>query len=179
MHHLTRSEVKSLLQAVPDQRQRLMLLVTFNHGLRVSETITLTGASIRDGFVKVQRLKGSLKTIQPYVRSEDPDLCEFDGLTELARTATPRERLFNITRDGVLKLMKRAGKRAGLPEHLCHPHILKHSICHAVIHSAGVENVRQWVGHRSLASTGAYLRVTDQAAAVAVAKAMSNGRGTD
>jgi len=174
MHHLTPAQVKQLLAAVPDQRQRLMLLVAFNHGLRVSEVIGLTGASIRDGHVKVQRLKGSLKTIQPYVRNDDPELDESTALTELSRSVGPRERLFPITRFGVYKLIQRAGARAGLPVHLCHPHILKHSIAMAVIHAAGIENTRQWLGHRSIASTGEYLKTSDASAAVAVAKAMGS-----
>jgi hypothetical protein len=41
------------------------------------------------------------------------------------------------------------------------------------IHKAVIENVRQYLGHRSIASTGAYLRVDDSAASKAVAAAMS------
>jgi integrase len=178
MHHLDRAQLKALLAAVPDQRQRLMLVVAFNHGLRVSEVIALTGASIRDGHVKVQRLKGSLKTVQPYVHHEDPELDEAAALAALAATVAPRERLFPMTRFGVYKLIQRAGARAGLPAHLCHPHILKHSIAMAVISGAGIENTRQWLGHRSIASTGEYLRTTDAAAAVAVAEAMAHKGGT-
>ncbi len=173
MHYLDRSELKSLLAAIPDDRNRLMVLVAFHHGLRVSEVINLTGASIRDGHVKVQRLKGSLKTIQPYVRHSDPALDESKGLEELARTVKPSERLFPITRFGADKLMRRAGAKAGLPVHLCHFHVLKHSVASQSIGKAGIENVRQWLGHKSIASTGSYLRVSDQEAAKAISAAMS------
>lgn len=172
MHHLTREQLKALLAAIPNERNRLMILVGFHHGLRVSEIINLTGADIRDGFVKVQRLKGSLKTVQPYVEHPDPDLNEAPRLADLARTIRPRERLFPMTRDGANKLMLRAGTLAGLPRHLCHPHVLKHSVAMQTIGKAGIENVRQWLGHRSIASTGEYLKVTDEAAAQAIAKAL-------
>lgn len=173
MQALDRSEIKRLLAEVPKDRQKLMLVVTFNHGLRVSETINLTGRSIRDGFVTVQRLKGSMKTIQPYMSSTDPDLNEVPGLTELANTVGPNELLFKMTRFGVYRLMQRCGERAGIPKHKLHPHSLKHAICLATIHTAGIENVRQWVGHKSISSTGSYLRVTDEAAGKAVASAMA------
>lgn len=172
MHHLTREQLKALLVAIPNERNRLMILVGFHHGLRVSELINLTGADIRDGFVKVQRLKGSLKTVQPFVEHSDPDLNEAPLLIELARSVRPRERLFPMTRDGVSKLMLRAGTAARLPRHLCHPHVLKHSVAMQTIGKADIENVRQWLGHRSIASTGEYLRVSDEAAALAITKAL-------
>ncbi len=49
----------------------------------------------------------------------------------------------------------------GVPRHLCNPHISKHTIAMEVIHSAGIENVRQYLGHKSISSTGAYLKVSD------------------
>jgi len=173
MQHLTRDEFKALVGAIRDPKHRLMLKVGFNHGLRVSELTGLTGASIRDGYVTVQRLKGSMKTIQPYQSHEDPLLDEARELADLAAKLKPSERLFNITRSGVLKLIKRAGKRAGIPEHKLFAHVLKHSIAMQTIHTAGIENVRQWLGHKNISSTGAYLRVSDEAAALAIGRAMT------
>lgn len=171
MNHLTREELKSLLKEVPNPRQRLMLKVGFWHGLRVSEIINLDGSSIRDGYVSVQRLKGSMKTHQPFQVSVDPILDESQELHDLAKTAKPGERLFPMTRFGVGKLMQRAGRRAGIPRHKLFPHILKHSIAMQTIHDAGIENVRQWLGHRNISSTGAYLNVTDEAASIAITRA--------
>ena len=39
-----------------------MLLVAYNHGLRVSEVLSLTKENIQDGALVIQRLKGSNKT---------------------------------------------------------------------------------------------------------------------
>lgn len=174
MQSLTREELKSLIQAVPNPRQRLMLKVGFHHGLRVSEIIGLDDTNIRDGYVKVQRLKGSMKTIQPFMKDPDPLLDEAEELGELSRTLKAGEKLFPMTRFGVHKLMQRAGKRAGLPAHKLHPHVLKHSIAMQTIHKAGIENVRQWLGHKNISSTGSYLIVSDEVAAVAIAGAMSS-----
>lgn len=171
-HHLSRDEMKLLLESVPNTRNRLMLLTGYNHGLRVSELVNIKGVDIRDGYLVVKRLKGSLKTIQPFVRHTDPTFNEAPGLEELARTLGPRERLFPMTTSGVAKLMQRTGSRIGIPRHKLFPHNLKHSIAHATIQAAGIENVRQWLGHKSISSTGAYLRVTDEAAAKAILGAL-------
>ena len=169
MQHLTMDEIKRLVEAIPNARQKLMILVGFEHGLRVSELINLTREDIRDGYVSVQRLKGSLKTIQPYVRHPDPVLSEAEGLTKLFGTLKYRERLFPMTRDGVAKLIQRAGARAGLPRHKLHPHVLKHSCAMLTIKRAGIEHLRQYLGHKSIKSTGAYLRVNDEEASAAIA----------
>jgi integrase/recombinase XerD len=172
MNHLTQDEIKALLQEVPDPLQRLMFKVGFLHGLRVSELINLTREDIRDGYVKVQRLKGSMKTIQPFVKHSDSALDESDELTSLFGTLAPKERLFPMTRNGVYKLMQRAGKRAGIPTHKLHPHALKHSCAMAVIGKVGIEEVRQYLGHKSLSSTGEYLKVSDEMASRAFAGAI-------
>lgn len=172
MQHLTREQLKALLGQIPQPRQRLMVLTAFNHGLRVSEVITIQGSNLRSGFLTVIRLKGSLKTIQPYVVSEDSDLSEADGLLELERTLKAKELAFPMTRFGVYKLIQRAGRRAGIPDHLLHPHVLKHSIAMLTIHNAGIENVRQWLGHKSISSTGAYLVVDCVTAGKAIGAAL-------
>jgi integrase len=168
---MTRDEVKTLIQHIPNYRHKLMVVMAYSHGLRVSELISLKGEDVQGGYVKVQRLKGSLKTVQPYVHSEDPDLDEAAALTMLAVTTKSKDKLFDITRNGFLKVIKRAGKVAGIPEHKLHPHALKHSTAMNLIGTTGIENVRQYLGHKSIASTGAYLRVSDEAASKAAAAA--------
>jgi len=148
-----------------------MFKVAFLHGLRVSELITLKRESIRDGYVTVQRLKGSNKTTQPFVASPDPDLDEARELHELYNTLKPGERLFPMTRNGVYKLMQRAGSRAGIPAHKLHPHALKHSCAMVGIKNMGIHLVRQYLGHKSISSTGEYLKETDEAASAAFAGA--------
>jgi site-specific recombinase XerD len=43
------------------------------------------------------------------------------------------------------------------------------------IQAAGIENVRQYLGHKSISSTGAYLKVSDSEAAAAVGLALKSG----
>lgn len=174
MNHLTREDLCALLSDKKlTPRQRLMFKVGFWHGLRVSELVGLLSENIADGYVTVQRLKGSMKTHQRYQIHPDPLLDEATELTALVVLLAPGERLFPMTRFGAYKLIQRAGKRAGIAAHKLHPHILKHSIAMQTIKSAGIENVRQHLGHKNISSTGAYLKVSDEAASRAIAGAMS------
>ena len=170
MHHLTQYEIKKLLSEIPTPRQRLMIKVAFLHGLRVSELINLRRENIRDGYVNVQRLKGSLKTIQPFVASKDPELDESQDLRALYVELQPKEILFPMTRNGVYKLMQRAGQRAGIPAHKLHPHALKHSCAMTLVRNIPINDLQTYLGHKSLSSTGEYTKSNDEEASAIVAK---------
>ncbi len=168
MKSLSREQLASLLNAAlqTSKLHWLMMLVTYNHGLRASETISLTSANIRDGFLTVQRLKGSMRTTHRLFANEA------EALTQLAAEKIAGERLFPICRQHFWRLVQKYGKQAGIPQHLCHPHIAKHSIAMHSIHQAGIENVRTFLGHVSIASTGCYLKVDDDAASAAICAAL-------
>jgi integrase len=174
MNHLTIPEIKKLLSEVNNDRHKTLILVTFCHGLRASEAIEMTREDIQGGHVRVQRLKGSKKTVQPYVVSDDPELDESRRLTELYNNSQPKEQLFNSTRIGFYKLMRRAGARAGLLLERCHPHALKHSTAMLAIKELPIHAVAQLLGHKSLNSTSAYLSISDKRACGMFAKAFTN-----
>lgn len=174
MQALSKPQLFALLGAAKAYRERdwLMIVIAFNHGLRASEVVGLTRDSITDGFLTVQRLKGSLKTTQELIEHPDPLLNERQPLFDYTAHMHADERLFKIGRQQFFNIVRKHGKRAGIPEHLCHPHILKHSIAMQTIAKAGIENVRQHLGHKSIASTGEYLKVSDADASAAVRGAL-------
>lgn len=165
MKYLERSQLRAVLSEAKKHSERnwLMLLLSYNHGLRVSEVIALEPGNFRDGFLSVRRLKGSLHTIQPLVGSADP---LFDERTVLEKSKMTGM-LFPISRQAAHKIFRKYCKKAGVPEHLAHPHTLKHT-CGMNIIPSGIENARQYLGHKSIASTGAYLKVSDASASKAV-----------
>lgn len=183
MEHLTRDELTRILAQAKAHRARdwVMILVAFSHGLRASELLSLTPANFADGFVTVQRLKGSNKTTQALLEDPDPLLNEraavdawLDRHRALHNLNGARQRLFPMSRQNFWYLMQTYCRRAGIPAHKAHPHVLKHSIAMLTIGSAGIENVRQYLGHKSIASTGSYLKVNDEAASAAIASARHN-----
>lgn len=174
MEYLTFEQLRALLEIARKHNKRdwLFLLVTYWHGLRVSETLSLTPRHLRDEYLTIERLKGSLKTSQPLVSHPDPLLNEKAGLAEYIEGKRQGEKLFDFTRAYADKLIKKYGYEAGIRSQLTHMHILKHSIAMHSIASAGIENVKQYLGHKSMGSTGMYLKVSDSAASSAVLKAV-------
>jgi type 1 fimbriae regulatory protein FimB len=171
MEALTKPELLALLQAARAHSERnwLMILVAFSHGLRVSEVVSLQTDAIADGHIRVRRLKGSNATNQPLLEHDNSLLDERAGFAAFLEPHYGKQRLFPITRQHFWRLVRRYAKDAGIPERKRHPHVLKHTIAMQLIHKAGIENTRQYLGHKSMASTGAYLKVTDAEASAVVA----------
>lgn len=166
MKSLSRLQLDSLLQVARKhgEREYLMLLVGFNHALRASELLSLTKNNLVDGFLIVQRLKGSKRTVQPLLPNER------EGLLELAQNAG---RFFPICRKTLWARIQQYGKEAGIPEFLCHPHVLRHTC--AMLGLAGgmpINAVQNYLGHRNGQNTLLYLEVDDDIASRAFAAAI-------
>lgn len=168
MEHLTKDQLARLLAQAKANSQRdfLALKLGYEHGLRISEVCSLTPNHFRDGYLTIQRLKGSLQTTQPVIPSTwvelEPYMQPFRG----------RQRIFTIQRSQLSKLFERYAWLAGIPAHLRHFHILKSSCGMHSIAIAGIENLRQFLGHKCISSTGAYLKVSDPEASAAVQPAL-------
>lgn len=174
MDALSKPQLLALLAAAKAARTRdwLMILVGFWHGLRASEVVALTRDDLQDGHITVRRLKGSKRTTHPLVDHPEPLLSEAGALFDFAASRHRNQRIFPITRERFWQIVQQHGRAAGIPKRLCHPHILKHSFAMQFIQTIGIENVRQYLGHKSISSTGAYLKVNDAEAAASVERAV-------
>jgi integrase len=194
MHHLTQPQVKDLLRAIPNDRDRLCFLMIYLHGLRISEAVGGTSETrdkegrvirrvqnppmlVKDaagGYLTVPRLKGSNKTTHLLMAPSDPVLDEKALLEEVVtkHQLGPDDPLFPHCRSYYNTLMLEAGEKAGIPRHLCTPHKLKHSIAMHMVKKIDLKELQQYLGHRSLNSTAQYLHVTDAQASQAVVNVM-------
>ena len=172
--HLTPAELRSLLTAAREHSARnwLMILAMYLHGLRVSELTGMTRESIQNGNLVVQRLKNGYLNVQPLHEDSDELFSEVPLLQKMVAALKPGERIFPLSRIQVYRIVKSYGESIGLAPQKCHPHVLRHSIAMHSIDQVGVHNVRQWLGHRSLSSTGHYLRASDADAASKVFAAL-------
>ena len=146
------------------EQDYLMLLVTYNHGLRSSETLALTKANIMGDHLVVQRLKGSEKTDQPLQPGER------DGLLKLAAEITGR--FFPMSRMTFWRKIQEYGIEAGIPSTMLHAHILKHT-CGRLAYKGGmgIPEIQTWLGHVNGANSMRYMQATEQEAAAAFAAA--------
>jgi integrase/recombinase XerD len=159
MKHLSLDQVYSLLQATPSDRDRLMLQIGYEHGLRVSELCRLTPSDVKNGYLCTNPGKHGVKTVQklnPSTLAKWEQACI--ALDQAAK-------VFPITRQRAHQIFHNSANRAGIalaPRQGIHS--LRHSIAHHLLDNGESLNVVQRkLGHKSLASTGQYLKTDDSA----------------
>jgi len=165
--YLTQAELKRLLDAVKDKRDRAIIKTSYRHGLRASEVGMLQrdDVDLRQGRINIRRLKGSLagvypmaadtvKVIRAYLRTrEDHD----SPYLFISNRGLP------IDRRTLWKMMQTYAHAAGLPENKQHFHILKHSIAtHLLDAGADLSFVKDWLGHANIQNTTIYARLTNR-----------------
>jgi len=168
MKALSREQLDNLLSVARQHSETdyLMLLVTFQHGLRVSETLSLTKENIANGYISVARGKGSRPCQHPLLANER------QPLEKLA--AGSKGRLFPISRVTFWRRMQQYGAKAGLPEFLCHPHSLKHSTGRlGFVGGMTVPDLVEYLGHVNPANSLIYAQSDAATASAAFAAAIS------
>lgn len=181
---LTQQQVRSLLRAIPNHRQRTAMLVAYLHGLRISELMEIRVSDTGSGYLPIRRVKGSNKTLQPLISApSDEDFDEVSAIKRIVKEFSlgPEDRLFPHSNRHYNRILKTAAKVAGLPEEFAHTHIFKHSIAyHLAEQGMPVKDLQTYLGHKSLASTGIYLESNDAKASASVLKIMIGaGKGRE
>lgn len=158
---LSKPQLLMLLAAAKAHRERdwLLLLVCFWHGLKASELVAFEKDAIVDGSLMIRRADGSNRTMHMLVEHPEPLLDEKDALVEFAERSDFGVPVFNVCRRRVDQLMKRYCAEVGIPGYLAHAHTLRYTVARLSIESGGVEHARRWLGYRSKSSVYEYLRV--------------------
>lgn len=175
IHSLDLEEFRAFLGVVKPRSERdwLIFLVAYNHGLRVTEVVELTPNSIHDGMIDVQRGKKSLRTIHHLVESPDPLLNERQSLIDLAARTSANQKLFGIGRRRMDQLIKKYGDLAGVEKHKRHMHALKHTSCTQALKSNTVADLQAYYGWKSEHMVLVYTRRRASQAEKGVQKALS------
>jgi type 1 fimbriae regulatory protein FimB len=183
MQFLDIAQITNILRGAykKSTRDHLILLLSFQHGLRVSEVARLTLADVANGKIHVQRVKHSLETDQPLMPSDNILFNEPLALQGwLQERPEGGEALFPgrwggfMQADSISQLTVRYMELARIPQELTHHHSLKHAIASLMIRQKkGLELVKQHLGHASVSSTIHYLHIQDSEATAAAQDAVA------
>ena len=170
--HLTENEIDQLLAAAKEVqvtrnpiRNFAMLLMTFRHGLRVSELCGLKVSDVdfqegKEGTITIRRLKHGVSGIHPLFKGEAKALKAWLAI----RADTDSDALFvseqgkPFTRAAINLLLDRIASAAGLKN--VNPHALRHAAgYHAVNTGTDIRVIQRYLGHRNIQSTAIYTEV--------------------
>lgn len=163
--YLSSDEIELLINAVPKgeyyHRDRCLILMSYIHGLRVSELRHLKVSDIANGTIFIQRLKSGLSTTHPLQEREIEELqCWLAKRSSwlnndmswlfLSRHGLP------LSRQRIFDMFRRYGELAGLPVAV-HPHMLRHS-CGFALANGGKDTrlIQDYLGHRNIQHTVLY-----------------------
>jgi site-specific recombinase XerD len=163
---LSQAEVERLLASVVSLKHRLMLMLLYAAGLRVSELTHLQvddidrqrmvirvrqGKGARDRYVMLARRL--LPVLDDYLAAARPTHWLFPGL----RQDRP------VTTSLVGTMCRQAAKDAAITKHVS-PHTLRHSFAtHLLEAGTDLRCIQVLLGHRSLSTTAGYLHVAPAA----------------
>jgi integrase len=159
--YLTPAEVAKLIDAAKSnrhgQRDAVMILVAYRHGLRASEVCDLEWSQIdfAGAEMHVRRAKNGKSMPHP-IRGD-----ELRELRKLHKESTGTfvfmsERGGPFATDSFNWLVKRAGQKAGLPFQ-CHAHMLRHSAGYKLANDGhDTRSLQAYLGHRDIRHTVRY-----------------------
>ncbi len=166
---LSIEEVLRLIEAVDQSsshyyRDRAILELLYGCGVRVSELIDLDLGRIDFENELIRCFgKGGKERVVPLGRKASQALQDYLEKERLKLEKKSSKALFlnarggRLTRQGVWKIIKEIGKKAGLN---LSPHILRHSFAtHLIEGGADLKSVQEMLGHSDLSTTEIYTHI--------------------
>jgi len=172
--YLTEEEIRQLVEACKKERDRLLITLLFQTGVRISEALALTPASIRSFEGKpAMEIIGKGKKLRmvalPVNLKEKLESYAYRAKIE------PRMRFFEINRSRAWQILNEARETAGIEKRVF-PHLLRHSDAIIRLRKTGNPKALQYhLGHNSPAMTLRYLSTLTQEDALRVQQEVEFG----
>jgi integrase/recombinase XerD len=116
----------------------------------------------------VASLKEYLADARPYLTRNTPN----------EKALVVNQRGMRLTRQGFWLIMKGIVRQAGLPPAIT-PHVLRHSFArNSIGEGVELEQLRQWLGHASIATTQIYAQVAGESTTTTEATKTTDTTGT-
>jgi integrase len=165
--YLSEEEVHRLIQAAKGggrygHRDAALILLTYRHGLRVSEVIALQWAvvDLKQGRLHVHRLKDGLPAVHPLRGPEIRALRRLERESPRSPYVFVSERGSPLTDSTMRKIIARAGRSAGL-EFPIHPHMLRHATGYKLANDGhDTRAIQHYLGHKNIQHTVRYTQLS-------------------
>ena len=156
------AELRSLL-ALADERERALVLLLFDTGLRLSELVSLRVGDVRpDGTLHVVG-KGAKERIVPLGTTARRALVRYLGTRARASATDPlfTGRQGALSQRGTQQAIARLGRRAGVGTR-CSPHTFRHTFARGYLVNGGdVFSLQQILGHATLDMVRRYVTLSE------------------
>ncbi len=160
--HLTLDEVERVFEAAKDnrygQRDALMILLAFRHGLRAAEICDLRWEQVnfKTATLHVRRVKNGMPATHPLTGREMRALRKHQRQSDRSPYLFVSERGAPLTAPGFSRMVERAAIAADLGIK-AHAHMLRHA-CGYKLANDGIDtrSLQAYLGHRNIQNTTRY-----------------------
>jgi integrase len=163
--YLEAQEVQAVLAVAPNPRARLLMLLQWRAGLRVSEALALQPADLSldsdHPTIRVRHGKGGRSRIVPVHPELQNALVAVLQFADVARTG----RIIGASRSTAWRWVQTAVERAVelggiLAGRRVGTHTFRHSYArHLLLHGVPINYLSRWLGHRAISTTLDYLEL--------------------
>jgi type 1 fimbriae regulatory protein FimB/type 1 fimbriae regulatory protein FimE len=143
-------------------RDGTLILLTYRHGLRVSELVALRWdqLDLQAGLLHVSRNKNGIDSVHPLRGPELRALRRLQRDDDAGSYVFMTERGGPMTEDNVRKLVQRAGKEAKLAFPV-HPHMLRHACGYKLANDGhDTRSIQHYLGHKNIQHTVRYTELS-------------------
>jgi site-specific recombinase XerD len=160
---LTKDEVKSLIDACFNDKSRLLVLLLYSSGLRVSECLKMRVEDLdfKEKVCLVKQGKGKKDRVTVLSETFAKQLKEYlnkERIEEGAIFMNKSGEIFSVR--NAQKIVSSAAKRAGIKK-IVTPHKLRHSFAtHLLDAGVSIRVIQELLGHSNLQTTQIYTRVS-------------------
>jgi integrase/recombinase XerD len=160
---LTKDEIKKMIDSARNRKHKLMIMLLYSSGLRLSELLNLKVTDLefgeKIGWVRSGKgAKDRLFLLSERLIEELKDYLQDKKNSDYVFTG----RNGRMTPRNVQKIIKKIARDAGVEKDV-HPHILRHSFgTHLLEDGVDIRKIQELLGHANLSTTQIYTHVTSE-----------------
>ncbi len=161
---LTKDEVKKLLDSAKNSKSRLLIMLLYSSGIRLSECINMKANDLEldEKIGWVRRGKGSKDRLiilsTSLIEAVKKHLSRAAGSIYLFTNSKGQP----LSARNVQKIVARAAKKAGINKRVS-PHTLRHSFAtHLLEAGTDIRKIQELLGHSNLQTTQIYTKVSTE-----------------
>ena len=154
-------EVRELLRNTPELRDKALIGILYDGGLRKGEALALelSDLDFDRGCILVRCGKGRKDRYVPFSVNMQKVMRRYLEICRPTRYVFEKGCGAQMSREWPAKVLEKAVKRTSIIKHV-HCHTLRHSFAtHLLEHGIDIRNIQQWLGHTNLGTTARYLNV--------------------
>ena len=157
---ISESDYKRMLDVVTDKRDRAIIILLANTGLRVSEALSLTTDIIKDDVILVKGKKGKYREVFLSYRLKEI----LKDYIENYRIKSSRNKLFTgrkgaLKRQSINKILLKYAKKARIRKDKAHPHALRHLFGKRLADKGiSLDVIATYLGHEDIKTTVIYTK---------------------